>query len=171
MVTARYFALDDLKDGTQVIVRAIGNDDRDGVLSAFSNLDRESIYTRFFTFKRELTEPELRQLTDIDSDRVVALVVALPGNERGDLVGGGRYCCTRENAAEIAFTTSESFRDRGVASLILKHLVRIARSNGIAQFEADVLSDNIAMLSVFRKSGLKLTSKSTAGVRHITLTL
>jgi RimJ/RimL family protein N-acetyltransferase len=171
MLTARYLALDDLKDGTQVIVRGIGNDDRDGVLSAFSKLDRESIYTRFFTFKRELTEPELRQLTDVDNDSVVALVVTLPGIDHGDLVGGGRYCGAREDAAEIAFTTAESFRDRGVASLILKHLVRIAKSNGIVQFEADVLPNNIAMLSVFRKSGLKLKSKSTAGVQHITLTL
>jgi RimJ/RimL family protein N-acetyltransferase len=171
MVTARYFALDSLKDGTQVIVRAIRNDDRDGVLSAFSNLDRESIYTRFFTLKRELTKTELRQLTDVDNNRVVALVVALAGDERGDLVGGGRYCRTRENAAEIAFTTAERFRDRGVASLILNHLVRIAGSNGIVQFEADVLPNNIAMLSVFRKSGLKLKSKSAAGVQHIMLAL
>ena len=171
MIASHYFASDNLKDGTQVIVRAIGNDDRGGVRSAFANLDRESVYTRFFTSKRELTESELQQLTDVDNDRVVALVVALPGNDHGDLVGGGRYCRTRENVAEIAFTTAERFRGRGVASLILKHLVRIARSHGILQFEADVLRDNTAMVSVLRNSGLKMTSKSSAGVQNFRLTL
>lgn len=171
MTASHYFASDHLKDGTQVTVRAISIDDRDGVLSAFDNLDRESVYTRFFTPKRELTEAELQQLTDVDNDRVVALVVALPGNDCGDLVGGGRYCRTSENVAEIAFTTAERFRGRGVASLILKHLVRIARSNGILEFEADVLRDNTAMLTVFRNSGLRLTSKSSAGVQNVRLTL
>ena len=70
-----YIVTDTLKDGTTVTIRAIRRNDSGKVLEAFTNLDRESIYTRFFTYKRHLTETELRQLTDVDFDHVVALVV------------------------------------------------------------------------------------------------
>ena len=74
--TRNYVASDTLKDGTTVTVRAIRAGDREALLAAFAALDRESIYTRFFTHKKELTDTELRHLTEPDSDHVVALVVA-----------------------------------------------------------------------------------------------
>ncbi len=52
-----------LKDGTPVTIRAITKDDRGALLAAFDEMDPESIYTRFFTYKRALTETDLRQLT------------------------------------------------------------------------------------------------------------
>ena len=78
---ASYSLSDKLKDGTEVIVRAINSDDRDSVLAIFTNLDRDSVYTRFFTYKRVLTEHELRQLTDVDNDHLVALVVGFRDQE------------------------------------------------------------------------------------------
>ena len=44
-----YIAAHTLKDGTPVTIRAIGKDDRSDLLTAFENLDPESVYTRFFT--------------------------------------------------------------------------------------------------------------------------
>jgi hypothetical protein len=76
--TRNYVAAETLKDGTPVTIRAIGKDDRVGVLAAFKNLDPESVYTRFFTYKSGLTETDLQQLTEVDPYRVIALVVTTP---------------------------------------------------------------------------------------------
>ena len=57
--TRSYAAFDTLKDGTAVAVRAIRADDREAIADAFGALDREAIYTRFFTYKKELTDTEL----------------------------------------------------------------------------------------------------------------
>ena len=56
-------------------MRAIRRDDAASVLETFKSFDRESIYRRFFSPKKELTDAELKQLTDVDFSRVVALVV------------------------------------------------------------------------------------------------
>ena len=82
-----YIVTDTLKDRTTVTIRAIRSNDSGKILEAFTNLDRESIHTRF-TYKRHLTETELRQLTDVDFDHVVALVVTTRTN--GETIIAGR---------------------------------------------------------------------------------
>jgi hypothetical protein len=76
-----YAAGETLKDGTVVTIRAIRRDDANTLLEAFRNLDRESVYRRFFSPKKELTEAEVEQLTDVDFGQVVALVVTAQGKE------------------------------------------------------------------------------------------
>ena len=173
MIDARnYIAADTLKDGTPVTIRAIGKKDRTGLLAAFKNLDPESVYTRFFTYKRGLTEIELHELTEVDPDRVVALVVTTPVAGTEKLIGGGRYCSDLAlKSAELAFMTDDAYRGRGIAGLVLQHLIRIGREKGILAFEADVLAQNQAMLAVFRRSGLPMKKRAEGNVIHVKLSL
>ena len=167
-----YMAADNLKDRSAVTIRAIRANDRSDLLTAFEHLDRESVYTRFFTYKRGLTDVELHDLTEVDPNRVVALVVTtcISGVER--LIGGGRYCSdVTLKSAELAFITDDAYRGRGIAGLVLQHLVRIGRANGISIFEADVLAQNQAMLAVFRKSGLPLKKRADGSIVHVKLSL
>ena len=173
--TRNYAASGTLKDGTMVTVRAIRAADRDALLAAFAALDRESIYTRFFTHKKELTETELRQLTETDPDHVVALVVATRSQDPEKLLGGGRYCSELplrvSRSAELAFMTADAQHGRGIASLVLRHLVLIARDQGLSQLEADVLAHNQPMLAVFRRSGLAMTLQRESNVVHVRLAI
>jgi GNAT superfamily N-acetyltransferase len=170
-----YIVTDTLKDGTTVTIRAIRRDDSGKVLEAFTNLDRESIYTRFFTYKRHLTETELRQVTDVDFDHVVALVVTTRTRNGETIIAEGRYITDDAprscRSAEVAFTTEEEYQGRGIARLLLRHLVRIARENGVTRLEADVLAGNQPMLTVFRRSGLPMQQRSEDGVLHVTMLL
>jgi RimJ/RimL family protein N-acetyltransferase len=171
--TRNYSAPDKLKDGTPVTVRAIRAGDREAIAAAFAELDRDSIYTRFFTYKKQLTEAELRQLTDVDFEHVTALVVVEIGIDGEKLLGGGRYCSEQPlssaRSAELAFVTADAHHGRGVASLILKHLVQIARDQGLAYLDAVVLAHNRAMLAVFQRSELPMDSKLEAGVLQVRL--
>ena len=170
-----YIVTDTLKDGTAVTIRAIRRDDSGRVLEAFTNLDRESIYTRFFNYKSKLTEAELQQFTDVDFDHVVALVVTTRTRDGETMIAGGRYIGDDAprpcRSAEVAFTTEEDYQGRGIARLLLRHLVRIARENGVSRLEADVLAGNQPMLIVFRRSGLPMQQRSDGGVLHVTLSL
>ena len=164
-----------LKDGTEIAIRAIRPDDSGRLLEAFAHLDRQSIYTRFFSHKAGLTDAELKQYTDVDFDRVVALVATLGTEDGQTLIAGGRYVCDDAQAsarsAEVAFTTEEDYQGRGLASLLLAHLIRIARQKGVSRFEAYVLAENQSMLSVFRRSGLPMHVRHESGVAHVTLAL
>jgi RimJ/RimL family protein N-acetyltransferase len=162
-----------LKDGTEVTVRSIRAEDSDSVLEAFKGMDKESVYRRFFSPKKDLSPKELDQLTDVDFSNVVALVVTKTSAEGELLIGGGRYALGGPGAtdAEIAFMTNGGYRGLGIAPLILTHLVRIAREAGLMRFEAEVLAENQPMLAVFRQSGLPMSLKRDGGTFHVTLAL
>jgi GNAT superfamily N-acetyltransferase len=173
--TRQYAAPDKLKDGTPVVVRSIRAQDREPIAAAFTSTDPQSVYTRFFTHKKELSDAELTELTEVDTDHVVALVVTLEGEHGGELLGGGRYCSgeplSGARSAELAFMTADQHHGRGIASMLLRHLIIIARAQGLANLDADVLAHNQAMLSVFRHSGLAMSQRTEAGVIHVHLSL
>lgn len=169
-----YLTKKTLKDGTEVTVRAIRREDGGAILERFKSLDREAIYRRFFSPKKELSDAELKQLTDVDFSRVVALVVTTETSEGETLVGGGRYAIEgpeTPRTAELAFLTDEAYRGRGVASLLLRHLIQLAQEVGVSRLEADVLADNHPMLAVFRRSGLPMRQRRDGSVIHVTMEL
>ncbi|MEN8751207.1 MAG: hypothetical protein AB1Z18_00390, partial [Desulfobacterales bacterium] len=59
----------------------------------------------------------------------------------------------------------------GIASHLLRHLGHIAQAKGVSQFEAEVLPENKAMLTVFSRSGLPMKKKPEGGTMHVTLSL
>lgn len=168
-----YVAEETLEDGTAVTVRAIRREDRDALRAVFENLDEESFYRRFLGPKKELTETDLAQFTDLDFAHVVGLVVTMQTQDGEALIAGGRFAenPASEGTAELAFTTDKRYRGRGLANLILRHLARIARELGMSRFEGDVLADNQPMLAVLRRSGLPMQQDKDGNVIHVTLSL
>lgn len=172
---ARYAKPETLKNGTAVKVRSIRPDDKKRLAAAFENLEPESIFTRFFHHKRSLTETDLKSATELDFENAVALVVTRGEGEAEAVIAGGRYVLLDSEAgtasAEVAFTVEEDYRRQGLASLLLHHLVRIARQKGIAAFVAEVLPENRGMLAVFSRSGLPMKSAYRGDAVHVTLSL
>jgi RimJ/RimL family protein N-acetyltransferase len=168
MDTAGFRKVEHLRNGTRVTIRAIRADDKPRVVSAFQALEPDSVYTRFFSPKKELSAEDLKRLTEVDQMRDVALVATIGTEET--FIGGGRYVSSG-SAAEIAFTVEEDYQGQGIASRLLRHLVHIARANGIARFEAHVLAGNEPMLGVFRRSGLRTTQRRADGEWLVTLEL
>jgi GNAT superfamily N-acetyltransferase len=170
-----YHAEERLKNGQSVTVRAIRPDDKDKIIRAFHNLEKESVYTRLFTHKMELTDGDLKKITEIDFEREVGLVVTLGSAAEEVIIGSGRYFAFEgtdgQCHAEVAFLVEEDYQGRGMARLIMRHLAAIARARGIAFFDAEVLPENKAMLAAFARSGLPMTQHYAEDVVHVTLTL
>ena len=153
-----------------ITIRAVRPDDRGRIAKAFRELDPESIYRRFFFPKRELSDEELRRLTECDGARDVVLVATVASADQEVIVGLG-HCARNAASGEIAFTVEEDYQGRGIASEMLRQLADIARRNGVLQFEADVLADNAPMLKVFRRSRLPMKETQTDGIVRLTLFL
>jgi GNAT superfamily N-acetyltransferase len=170
-----YHTAEALKDGTPITIRAIRKDDKKSILDAFRALDREAVYRRFFTPKEDLTDVELKQVTEVDFSHVVALVATVSQPDGKEIViGDGRYAVEKRDkpeSAELAFIVAETYRGRGIASLLLKHLVRIASDAGLSAFEADVLAFNEPMLAVLQHSGLPICRRRESDIIHVTLSL
>jgi RimJ/RimL family protein N-acetyltransferase len=162
MIDAKtYTVRETLRNGMSVTVRAIRANDKDAILESFKELDGETLYSRFFAPKKYLSDRELKQLTEVDFDRTVALVITLPAGDSEKIIGGGRYIAYRDaggaDSAEFAMIVEEDYQGLGLGKLILKHLVTIARARGVKKFEAEVLPANERMLNLLRKSGLPMS--------------
>lgn len=170
-----FVTTESLKDGTPVTVRAVRPDDKNRIVAAFRELEPETIYTRYFQYKTELTSEELRRATEVDFESNVALVVTVGEGEGETIIGGARYVAHKgsagEPSGEIAFTVEEDYQGQGIASSLLRHLVRIARDNGLARLEAEVLPGNRSMLAVFSRCGLPIKMERLDDVVHVTLAL
>ncbi|KUO65398.1 MAG: hypothetical protein APF80_06485 [Alphaproteobacteria bacterium BRH_c36] len=169
----------ELKDGTPARLRAIRRNDKAGLVEAFRNLEPSTIYTRFFGFKKMLSENELDLATTFDPDKLVSIVVTIGHGLDETIIGNGVYVVSTsvagargdEPAAEVAFVVEEDYQGRGIAGLLLRALSAIARGRGLKRFEADVLPANGAMLHVFANSGLPMVDSMEDGDIHVSLML
>lgn len=170
MKAAQFLVRETLNDGSPVTIRAARPDDKERIVAAFHALGPRSIYARFFHPKTELSEQELRQLTEIDFVNAVVLLATIGSQLPETVIGLGRYAASGASA-EVAFVVADDYAGRGIGGRLLNHLTQIARDNGMAKFEADVLDDNAAMLTVFRDSDLPMTTTHADGITHVTLLL
>ena len=153
-----------------IAIRAVRPDDKERIVRAFRGLDPRTIYLRFLAPRKELSQEDLRRITECDGARAVALVATVGSGEDEIIVGLGRYVATGA-AAEVAFVVEEDFQRLGIAGRLLRELARIARANGLARLEADVLPENVPMLRVLRRSGLPRREHLVDGLVHATLFL
>jgi acetate---CoA ligase (ADP-forming) len=162
-----YSAHEVLRDGGSIRIRAIRPDDKERLLEHFNRMSQDSIYHRFFGLKRSLTPAELVRFTELDFKAHVALVATLREDGEERFIGVSRYICTVPGRAEVAFAVLDEHQGRGVGTLLLEHLGRIAYAAGISEFQADVLGDNNRMLEVFAKSGFRTKRSIEGGVVHL----
>jgi GNAT superfamily N-acetyltransferase len=170
-----YSCAETLKNGLAVTIRHLRADDRERIATAFKLLDRQSVYTRLFSYRSELSEAALDRVMRVDPEREVALVVTTGAGADEIVIGSGRYIASAasgdERTAEVAFVVEEDYQGLGIAGRLLRHFTRIARGQGIAAFEADVLAENKSMLAVFARSGLPMTKRREGGTVHVSLAL
>lgn len=166
-----YSAIDALRDGRRVEIRALRPDDRPALEAAVDRTSPLSLYRRFFAVKTVFSEAEAHFFVDVDFKKHVAIVAVVDEDGRPSIVGGARYVLVTDDRAEVAFTVIDAFQGKGLGSLLLRHLTAIARSAGIRQFVAEVLSENRPMLEVFQHCGLRMSVRSESEVAHVTLDL
>lgn len=164
-----------LRDGRPVTIRLMRPDDRQRLIDAFARLDRQSIYTRFFSFRKELPQGPLDRIDRIDLVHLAALVVTLGHGDDETVIASATYVADTaadgQRQAEVAFTVEEDFQGQGLAGRLLAALAGIARRHGIARLTAEVLAGNAPMLAVFERSGLPLRQQRTGDVLQLTLDL
>ena len=152
---ASYSAQAMLKDGTLVEIRALRPSDEADMLAAIERTGPSSLQSRFFVLKRHFSENERAFFMNVDFSNHVALAAWAEEQGLPTIVGGGRYVVTGPGEAEMAFIVVDTWQARGIGSLLLRHLIDIAREHGMRKLTAEVRSDNASMRRVFAKSDFK----------------
>ncbi|MFH1676630.1 MAG: GNAT family N-acetyltransferase, partial [bacterium] len=154
-----------LDDGTLINYRAVHPTDMEAVKGLFYTLSQESVYLRFMSRMKRISQEQIQDFVLIDHRNEVSIVGTVPEAHGEDIIAiGGYFLDPKTNRAEVAFLVRDDWQGKGIGSYLLKHLTTIARRNGIAGFTAETLLENKAMQRVFYRSGLKVKSKLEGGV-------
>ncbi len=168
---ASYAADDHLRDGGLVKIRALRPEDEADMLAALEQASAQSLQRRFFVMKRHFSDKERTFFMDIDFKDHVALVAHAEETGRNVLVGGCRYIVSEPGRAEMAFMVVDAWQGRGVGSILMRHLVKIAGEAGLQELTAEVLPENTAMRKVFGKFGFKPAARRDPQIVHLVLRL
>ena len=158
-MTAARYAL--LTDGSTVLIRPARPADAGAVQAMHADLSPENLYLRFFSLSPRNAHTEAARVCREPGPDHAALLAWL-----GDrLVGVASYEPTgKAGAAEVAFAVPDDMHGRGIATLLLEHLVSIGRENGLHAFTAEALPENRPMLAVFADAGLPVHREMADGV-------
>lgn len=160
-----YRAEEFLRDGRAVTIRALHSEDKALWQDVWEHLSPTSVYYRFFSPKKSMSDQEVAYFTQLDFVSHVGLLAIVHDPLVGDEPAAvGRYLLEKkeeeeeaeegEMTAEIAFAVEDAFHGLGIGTLLLKHLAIIARQAGIHVFKAYVLAENKKMVEVFQNCGL-----------------
>jgi GNAT superfamily N-acetyltransferase len=130
---ADYSAVEHLRDGRPIEIRALRPDDRAEMLAAVGRTGKQSLQRRFFAPKKGFSEQELAFFLNIDFENHVALVAQIDEDESPTIVGGGRYIVVRPGQAEIAFVVVDTYQGQGIGTILMQHLAVLARDGGLKE--------------------------------------
>lgn len=116
-----------LRDGTEAELGPLYPDDRNLLVEGLSQMSLESRFARFGSGIANLSDAELRYLTEIDQASHVAWGATIDAQP----AGVGRYIVDEGADAEIAITVVDRFQRRGLGRALFDALVASARASGI----------------------------------------
>lgn len=155
-----------LRDGRTVLIGTLHPSDRDRYVSGIGRASADSIYKRFMTPVTRLTTTQLAYLLGVDHRDHEALLAV--DEVSGEAVAVGRFVRSAEapEVAEAAVLVIDDWQGLGLGKALCRLLAQRARELGIERFEANVLTDNRAMLAVLRSLG-EMRTLSTDGTTVI----
>jgi GNAT superfamily N-acetyltransferase len=163
----------ELKDRTRVHLRPIVPEDEPLLHEAVASMSERTVYFRFFSPIKRMSDALAHRLAVVDyNDRfaVVATTTRPAGKER--IVGVARYDrAPQTDVAEVAVAVIDEFQRRGLGSVLLAELARVAKTHGISTFQLIVLPENGEMLGLLRNMGWIHQARLAGGVYEISFEL
>ena len=136
-------------------MRPIRPEDADALREGYAELSDDSKRARFHTAAHELTDSQIRYLTDVDHDVHEALVAEAETKAGRRGVAVARYVRLDDEpeVAEVAITVADEFQDQGVGSAVFDELSQLAYQRGVRWFRGWVLPSNRRAIDFFTSRG------------------
>ena len=161
-----------LDGGMRLSIRAIRPYDQERLVAHFERLSPDSQYRRFFGFRKAFTPQELQYMTDPNFLEHAAIVATVCDHDMDEyIVGESGYVTLPDGRyAEFALSVLDEHQRKGIGSLLLLHLARLAGHWGVRELQADILSSNRKALSFLVRRGFRSIGTS-AGVHRLSQSL
>jgi GNAT superfamily N-acetyltransferase len=126
--------IESLSDGTRVLVRPLRLQDRSMEEEFIRRLSPESRRFRFLGDFKEPDKAMLDHLMHVDYVHDMAFVALLHDNGHLREIGVSRYSTTGDGKqCECAITVADDWRHRGLAVLLMRHLIQVARKQKLTR--------------------------------------
>jgi RimJ/RimL family protein N-acetyltransferase len=149
-----------LKDGTRVLLRPELSTDTEMLWEMFSTLSKAS--------RDKLVEPVTRErieswTSDIDYERNLPILAVVNDGQRTRVVGSGSLSfyasAANRHKAELGITVHDDYQNRGLGTVMIGHLLRIARQKGLRKVFLLVNTDNRQAIHVYEKCGFTIEAR------------
>jgi len=149
-----------LRDGTMVLLRLEVASDIEMVWGMDSTLSRESLRFLPSGFTREMVEGWLKNI-DYEAILPIVAVVDEPQGER--IVGSATLTFSKHpvfrHRAEFGINVHDDYQNRGLGTLLTKHIIEIARVKGIRKIMLMVVTENERAIRVYRNCGFEVEGR------------
>lgn len=150
-----------LPGGTVVTLRPIGPQDAEMEQAFVRGLSEESKYFRFMVQMHELSPEMLRHFVNPDPAREAALIVTAPADGGEEEIAVGRYAMNLDNVScEFAIVVADAWQEHGIATRLMRALMKHAAARGIKRMEGLVMASNDKMLDFMRFLGFQVRSSA-----------
>jgi len=135
-----------LSDGTHVIIRPIRKSDAPLEREFISRLSPEARRMRFLGQIGAPSDELIRRMTDLDYTRDMAFVAIVHRDGKKQEIGVSRYSMSADGKfCECAVTVSDEWRHRGLATLLMRHLIDVAKARGVRTMVSFDAVENLEM--------------------------
>lgn len=143
-----------LEDGTHVLVRPLHKADAKLERAFIKRLSPESRRMRFLGQMSEPSDELIRMLTELNPKRDMAFVAVVHRDGEKREIGVSRYQTSPDGRiCECAVTVSDEWQKKGLGTLLMRHLIDVARSRGIRKMISLDSADNLQMRDLARFLG------------------
>jgi L-amino acid N-acyltransferase YncA len=148
----KYRQIVTLADGTRVLFRPLVKEDKAALVALFEPIGPDD----YKLMRNDVRNRELvgAWADNIDYKRVLPLVAVVSDRLVGDATlhfrsGPGRH------VADVRIFLSKEFRRRGLGTAMQRALIDVARKCGIQQLVAEVVADQVKVISAFKALGFE----------------
>jgi len=161
-----------LRDGSTTTFRPIRLDDVDAWLEFYGTLSDRTKFMRLHHIPKEMRREDAVRFCTVDYENSFAFVAEAIEEGKKRIVSVGRYNrLPSGSTAEVAFVIEDKYQEKGIGTKFIEWLSIVARENDIDTFEAYVMQENKAMLSVFQSYGFHMKREIMDNIVHITFPL
>ena len=137
---------DELLDGTRVLIRPLHADDAALEREFIEHLSARSKRLRFLGLIGSPSDALVRQLTQLDFRREVAFAALIAREGGKHLIGVSRFSLGADRkSCECAVTVADEWQHKGLGTLLMRHLIAVARARGIHEMVSLDAADNAQM--------------------------
>jgi len=148
-----------LHDRSEVLIRPMARTDAAAEKRFIDGLSDESRRYRFLGQVASPSEQLISRLTNLDFVHDVAFVAVVHEDAHERIVGVARYSLDADGQnCECAVTVADAWREKGLGTAMMCHLIDLARERGIRTMYSVDSTDNVDMHDLAKHLGFHTSS-------------